>query len=424
VSVTDRWHLSRPADGAATCGKHKGKVASAGHGTGLRWQVRGLDDRGRPVKRSFEYEQQAKDFDAELKASVRSGRYVDERAGKVTLRSRCELWMTTRDHDPVTAERVEGGFRNHVWEDEERPGRTPAGGLAIGEFPMALLARQPSRLEAWLAQLPLAVSSKLLLFDILSAVFRQAARDHIIAENPFGPGGIERPRAVRKDVTAWEPETLAAVAGALPAHLEALPLLAGACGHRQGEAFAVAKSDIDFLRAAVRIEVQLKLIAGRHVFAPIKNDNARTVPVAAWVVSQLAEHMRLFPPVPVTLPVLREDHTLGKPVTRWLVFARPDGLALSRNSFNPMWRRAGRAAGVAPAGFHVCRHSAAAAWLSGGLNIARVAAYLGDTVQVVSTTYSHFLPSDEARARAIMDEHFGRLAERPDALRVPGEVRI
>ena len=114
-------------------------------------------------------------------------------------------------------------------------------------------------------------------------------------------------------------------------------------------------------------------------------------------------------------------------MTRRLLFTRPDGQVLSRTSFNPMWRRAWAAAGVEAAeqvnGFHVCRHSAASAWLSGGLNIAKVAKFLGDTVAVVSKTYSHFLPSDDDRARAIMDEHFSALAERSNALTVPFEAQ-
>ena len=70
-------------------------------------------------------------------------------------------------------------------------------------------------------------------------------------------------------------------------------------------------------------------------------------------------------------------------------------------------------------GFHVCRHSAAAVWLSDGLNIARVASYLGDSVATVSRHYSHFMPNDEERARGIMDRHFEGLAGRQDALRIP-----
>ena len=421
MSVRDRWHLARPEPGAKRCGSHR-KVPSSEHEQGLQWQVEGLDDHHKTIRRNFDIEADAIAFDAELKSAVRAGKYVDERAGKVTLQSRCELWMTTRKHDPLTRERVEAMFRNHVYAAAARPGRSLRGGLAIGDMPVGLLARQPSTLEGWLAQLPVGTNTSLLLYDVLAAVFKQAVRDHIIIENPFHRDGVARPTPVKHDVIAWEPEQLAGVAHELPAHLEALPLLAGACGHRQGEAFAIARSDIDWRRKTCRIEVQLKMLDSGFVFAPIKNDRARTVPVADWVYDQLAEHQHLFPAVPVTLPLLRADHTLGKPVTRLLLFTRPDGTVLSRNSFNPMWRRAWKAAGVKDAdqvnGFHVCRHSAAAAWLSGGLNIARVANYLGDSVAVVSTTYSHFLPSDEARARAIMNEHFSVLAERQTS-RVP-----
>ena len=394
MSVRDRWHLARPEPGARRCGSHR-KVPSTEHEQGLQWQVEGLDDRRKVIRRNFAIKADADAFDAELKSAVRAGKYVDERAGKVTLQSRCELWTTTRKHDPLTRERVVAMFRNHVYAAGDRPGRTPRGGLAIGDYPVGQLARQPSTLEQWLAQLPVGTNTSLLLYDVLAAVFKLAVRDHIIAENPFGDGGIDRPKPVKTDVAAWEPR---ASLGRMRAHEAARPPGGAgrcslyACGHRQGEAFAVARPDLDWRRKTCRIEVQLKMLDWGLVFAPINNDRARTVPVAEWVWDRLAEHMRLFSPVPVTLPMLLSNHTLGKPVTRLLVFTRPDGLPLSRNSFNPMWRRAWRAAGVKDAdqsnGFHVCRHSAAAAWLSGGLNIARVAAYLGDSVQVVSTTYS------------------------------------
>lgn len=423
MSVYDRWHLSNPPPGAKRCGKHR-LVPSAEHEQGLRWQVRGQDDHGKPVKFNVDSRDEAITRDAELKASVKAGRYVDERAGKVTLRSRCELWVSTREHDPATRERVETAFRCHVYEDPDRPGWTPRGAIAIGEAPIGLLARQPSRLESWLRSLRLHGNTKALLFDLLSSVFKQAVRDHIITENPFADG-IDRPKHVKREVVAWPAERVAGVAAQLPPHLRAMPLLAAACGHRQAEAFAVSVPDLGDLRRMCRIDVQLKLVAGQPVFAPLKNDNARTVPVAAWVRDVLGGHMRDHPPVPVTLPWLRPDGQLGKPVTRRLLFTRPDGQPLSRMSFNPMWRRAWAAAGVEPAeqvnGFHVCRHSCAAVWLSGGLNIGKVARFLGDSVAVVSKTYSNFLPADDDRARSIMDAHFSVLAERPNALRVPSD---
>jgi integrase len=54
-------------------------------------------------------------------------------------------------------------------------------------------------------------------------------------------------------------------------------------------------------------------------------------------------------------------------------------------------------------GCRVLRHTAASAWLSAGLGLARVAAYLGDTQEVILRTYSHFMPDDADRAREIMD---------------------
>jgi integrase len=428
VSVNDRWHLVHPPAGARKC-SHR-KYPSAEHEQGLRWQVRGFDADERPVKRNFEYEDQAKDFDAELKAAVKAGRYVDDRAGKVTLKSRCELWWRSREYDPLTAERVEATFRNHVYEDPDHPGRTPRGSVAIGELSIGLLARQPSRIASWFTALPLSVNSRLLLFDLVSAVFEAAIADHIIVENPFKTKAVSKPRHEDTDVVAWEAEQLAGVASMLPARWLPMPLLAGACGHRQGEAFAVAKTDIDWIRRTCRIEVQVKTVGNRLVFAPIKNDNARTVPIGRPVADLLSAHLRddEHRPRMVTLPWSQKGSRLdGKPVTRELLFTREDGRALSRSAFNPYWRKSVRAAGIEyvpqVTGFHVCRHSCAAAWLSDGLNIARVADYLGDSVAVVSKTYSHFLPRDEDRARAIMDEHWAVLAGRSNALTIPFEGR-
>ena len=50
-------------------------------------------------------------------------------------------------------------------------------------------------------------------------------------------------------------------------------------------------------------------------------------------------------------------------------------------------------------GCHVLRHTAAPVWLSHGASLAKVAAYLGDTKEVVLAAYAHFMPSDDDRAR-------------------------
>jgi len=62
-------------------------------------------------------------------------------------------------------------------------------------------------------------------------------------------------------------------------------------------------------------------------------------------------------------------------------------------------------------GCHVLRHTAASAWLSAGLNIAKVAALLGDTKEVVLRTYAHFMPEKDDQARSIMKVSFTALED-------------
>jgi hypothetical protein len=114
VSVYDRWHLKHPPQGAKKCSDHR-KVPSGEHGTGLRYQVRGVDQDGKPFKQNFEFEEDAKDKDAELRSAVRSGVFIDERAGTVTLRAFAEDWRKNRVHDPKTAGRIKSSFENHVY---------------------------------------------------------------------------------------------------------------------------------------------------------------------------------------------------------------------------------------------------------------------------------------------------------------------
>jgi len=51
---------------------------------------------------------------------------------------------------------------------------------------------------------------------------------------------------------------------------------------------------------------------------------------------------------------------------------------------------------------HVLRHTAASPWLSHGLSLAKVAAYLGDMEEAVLATHAHFMLSDDDRAREAM----------------------
>ncbi len=68
---------------------------------------------------------------------------------------------------------------------------------------------------------------------------------------------------MKTEAVPWTGRQVADVAAKLPARYAAMAYLGAACGPRQGELFALAVDDIDFLRRSVRVEVQLKRVRGQ-----------------------------------------------------------------------------------------------------------------------------------------------------------------
>jgi integrase len=429
VAIHDRWLK----DERGPDGKRTGKqVRTTEYGCERRWQVRWRDETGRQRKESFAKKATAEQFDAKVKTQLAEGSYVDPSAGDVSFRAYTEEWRKGRVHDDATAERMETAYRNHAYAAEGTPGRTATGGPAIGDFPMRTLAKRPSLIQAWIKGLALNANSAVLVIGYVSQVFTAAVEDGIIAKNPLSAKSIHKPEPSKTEAIPWTATQVAAVARELPDWLEVAPYIGSGLGARQGEAFGLAKPDLDFLRKNVRIAVQIKIVAGQQVFAPVKNKKPRDVPMAEPVIPRLAEHIRRFPPVAVTLPWHepgnRELH--GKLVTRELILTRPDGRQMHPEAFNRPWRTAWKKAGLPDRGrrngFHATRHTFASACLSDGLNPAKVAALIGDTLQVTLETYSHFLPDDDNRAREILGRFFSPVpAPDPSACAsdVPGAAR-
>jgi integrase len=414
-SVGDRWHRSRPRPGDPLCAEH-GKVPTADHGKGDRWQVRYRDSLGVQRKENFDRKPAA---DARAKViggeQVR-GDVVDPSAGRVTFREFAEDWRRTRQHDVPTSIRVESELRRHVYP-------------VIGSRSLRELAARPSILQAWIAGMALAPNTIRLIITDVSAILNTAAADGIVSRNPLRTTGISRPKVPEHRAQPWTLDQVTAVADAIgamthAARYAALPYLGAGTGMRQGELFAVAVDDIDFLRRRVHIRRQVRYLqAHRPAFAPVKNNKVHSLPLADSLTPILSEHIRRYPPVEVTLPSRTLD---GEPETHALLFTAASGKVTSRSNFNEhVWRPALAAAGIERNrrnGCHVLRHTAASAWLAAGVDLPTVASYLGDTIAVVARTYAHMTAGADDRARAALDAFFTGAA--PSALNVPaGAVR-
>jgi integrase len=419
VAIYDRWfRTERQPDGT------RRRIRSPEHGCAKRWQVRWRDESGRQRKRSFEVkdgtdpERHARAFDAKVRTGLDAGTYIDPAAGDITFHRYAERWRAGRAHDPVTARRIEGEFRNHVYASEDTPGKTPKGGPALGDYQLRTLARQPSIVQEWIRGLPLGANSARLVIRDVGQVLTAAADDGLITRNPLAVRSVHRPKPTRREAVPWSAAQIEAMSVALPAPIAVVPWFGAACGMRQGELLAAAVEDLDFLRKTMHVSVQIKRVSGVTSFAPLKT-KTRDVPVDATVIPRLSEHIRLHPPRTVNLPWHEPGaRRHGKPITRELLFTTAAGMPWARGRFNDHWGTARRAAGIPEEpgnGCHVLRHTAASVWLSHGVSLARVAAYLGDTKEIVLATYAHFMPSDEDRAREAMSAFFAP----PSALDVP-----
>jgi integrase len=139
----------------------------------------------------------------------------------------------------------------------------------------------------------------------------------------------------------------------------------------------------------LHVRRQVKIIRGKQVYAPLKNDKTHDVPLTDTAVRLLSEYIRVYPPEPVTLPWGKVD---GDPVTFMLLLSRGPGLAMHRKLVNDRWQAALKRAGVDCDWYHmmhVLRHTAASAWLSARISVRAVAEFLGDTEATVQETYSH-----------------------------------
>jgi integrase len=411
AEVVDRWHLSRPAVGAAPCSEHSSRtrvlVPSVDHGRGKRWMVRYRDSEGRQRKESFDRRPDADARAKTVSVDLLRGSYVDPRQGKITLETYGRQWQAGLTCDPVTAAQIASRLSVHVYPK-------------IGSVALGVLAKRPSLVQQWVKGLESDLSASTIKGVVMwvSTIFNAALDDGLVTRNPFRTGSVRAPRVDQKRAVPWDLRMVDAVAEALPKRYGVLPYIGAGCGHRQGELFGLAVDDVDFLGGRmVQVRRQVRIVNGVLVYSPPKGGKERAVPLPGSVGLRLSAHIADHPPMAVTLPWKTPD---GEPHTAKLLFATPTREALDRNEFNRLWRAARRTAGVPDTrdnGCHVLRHTAASAWLANGVDIRTVAEYLGHTDPGFTLrVYSHLMPDAADRARKAMDAFFASAPDVPRAV--------
>ena len=424
MAVYDRWHrAAREGDEPCKCSRGKAKLyPSAAHGQGDRWQVRYYNLEGKQRKRNFKLKEgrdpdrHADAYSAKIGRELDTGDYTDPATAETTFRDFAEEWRRNRTHDTTSADKLEQRLRGHAYP-------------VIGDRTLRELSRRPSLTQAWIKGMEaagLAPRTILQIITDVSGVYNAAAGDGLIAANPTRASSVTRPKPPPKRPRAWPPQRVEAVSAALEGRYQVIPWLGAGTGMRQGEIFGLAVEDITFLGRDphVHVERQVKHVSGRLRFGPLKNRRPHDVPLAPELAERLARHLELYPAVEVTLPWhdLRDRQRHGKPVTVRLVITDRHGRAVDRDYFDDWsWRPALERAGVIPVrppgrrtalparddGMHALRHTYASLTLGDGVDVMKVARWMGDTPAIVLKTYAHFMPGGEEGGRAAVSAFFG-----------------
>ncbi|MGW3572095.1 tyrosine-type recombinase/integrase [Streptomyces sp. NPDC000941] len=394
--IQDRWYKTEPGPNGKPV-----KVKTDRHGTGMRYRARYIGPDGTEKSKSFPDRQKrlAEQWLTHIEADMSRGQYVDPTAGRITFRQYAEKWLAALTTDLTSRAAVEGRIRLHALPH--------LGSRPIGSF-------QAEHIRDWISQLEETVQAPAYrrhIFEAVSSVLNAAVDDKLLGSNPCRARSVKAPRALPTRVHPWTAEQLFSVRAGLPERYRAMADVGGGCGLRQGEIFGLAVDNIGDL-GWLYVRQQVKKVRGTLVFAPPKRGKLRDVPLDREVSAALAEHMKAFPPVEVSLPWLTPT---GPKVTKRLVFTAYAGTALWSNAFNAQaWKPALSAAGIIPRpergqrhavarehGMHALRHFYASVLLDAGENIKALSLYLGHSDPGFTLrVYTHLMPSSETRTRA------------------------
>lgn len=429
MSVADRWHTRKPRPGAQLCRQHK-MWPSAEHGQGDRWQVRWKDpDTGkqhsanRPRKAGADPDMCADAYDTKIHADIQAGTYTDPAAGQIILEAYAKQWRAALTVDPASLETIDNHLA-HIFDVEagprskRAPGRSP-----IGKLPMALLSKRPSLIQAWVKHLqakrdktakakPLSARYISQVTSTLSTIFKAAIADGIVARNPVEAKQVNPPAVQRREVVPWPKASVVRARVELGRRIAggaAMVTLGAGAGLREGEVWAVSEDQVDFLHRIIHVRRQVKRVrdplTGKMVLGldlP-KRGKTRDVPMSQSVGFALAASVEELGWTRLRVPWL----PTGELIHVKLLFVKKDGRPWYRGPFQYHWDRTVEGAGMAGIldnDFHGLRHTYASVQLAAGVDVRKLARWLGhDDPGFTLRTYAHFMPDTADVGRKAID---------------------
>ena len=327
-----------------------------------RYRARYRDPSGQERSRTFDRAIDARKFLDEVKAQLVRGEWIDPEDRNTTLGDYTERWIRVQPWRPSTMARTRSVLDNHILP-------------TFGSRKLGSIRR--SEIQAWLAGLELAPSTREGTFRLLASVLKAATQDRLLAVSPAA--GV---RLARREGAVVSPLTVGQVQGLadqIVPSLSAAVLVAAMTGVRQGELFGITEDRVRWLERALVVDRQLVTEKGGVRFGPTKTARStRVVPLTPRAVELLAQQIAVYG-------------------------AGEDGLVF-HNKGQP-WRRnvAGREMQRAGGqGWHALRHHCASILIARGASVTAVAAMLGHSPAETLATYAAWFPSEDDVLRGLI----------------------
>jgi len=321
------------------------------------------------------------------RAAMDAGSWRDPASGAETFAAYATRWLAERGLKP----RTEHDYRRIL----DR--------LLLPEFgAMPLKDISPARVRSWYSRLdPATPVMRSHAYGLLRAILRTAVADDLIAANPCRIRGAGQARTAKE----IRPATLAEleiIAGAMPARLRLMVLLAAWCGLRFGELAELQRGDVDLAHGVLHVRRGVVRAGGQWIAGTPKS------PAGVRNVT-----------IPPHLMPLVHDHLIGHAGREpgALLFTNVAGGYLTPGGLYDWYYPARRAAGRPDLRFHDLRHTGATLAAATGATIAELMRRLGHSTAQAAMRYQHAADDrDAAIAAALSEFHQAKtVALRPKA---------
>lgn len=282
-------------------------------------------------------------------------------ARKLTLRDYAKPWLQHRSLSPRTRDNYEYHLERNILP-------------MLGDSALAEIT--PEDVRVWFTGLGTEHRTRnAQAYGVLQAVMNTATDDGLIDRSPARIKGAAAVKHTKRSVVLLEPDELAALADKMPEALRLTVLLAGWCGLRRGELFALTRADVADDAATVRVSKAVTFRHGKFEAGPTKTkESNRTVTVPPHLRPIIAAHLRAH---------------VGEAKTA-LLFADPvTGGYYAEGRYRTPFFNARQAIGKDELHFHDLRHFGGVMAAVAGGTTKEVMARLGHVTSGTAMRYQH-----------------------------------